>query len=409
MDLFLLYQFIVLIILGILLINFLFNQYLFKDISRYKLSDEIKDNPPLVSVLIPARNEENNIKRCIKALLRQNYKNLEIVVLDDNSTDNTYNIVKKISLSNKNVRIIKGKPLPNGWLGKNFACHQLSRHAKGDYFVYTDADTCHHSNSISSAMAALLDNDLDALCPFPRQVMITIHERMTVTFANFTILLFMPLALIRKSKNPLFCTGIGQYFLFKREAYFGAGGHAAVKGKILEDVHISKKLKMAGYSYMIFDGSKILSCRMYKNFKQVFTGFSRFLFSAFDYNVYMMGMAIIFFVLLFLMPNIFFIFGLVVYHWPREIMILIIIQIAIVLFIRLINVLRFKEKMFDILLSPLSIVYIVFVAINSYIQSRFGNGIYWKGRTYRAESKSDELDVVEDEDGKIKVKTHYPY
>ncbi|MDD5660093.1 MAG: glycosyltransferase [Actinomycetota bacterium] len=385
----------------------MFNQYLFKDITCFKLSDKIKDNPPLVSVLIPARNEENNIARCIKALLKQDYDNLEIIVLDDNSTDNTYDIVKKISLSNKNVRIIKGKPLQEGWLGKNFACHQLSRYAKGDYFVYTDADTCHRSNSISSAMAALINNNLDALCPLPRQIMITIHERMTIPFINFAILLFMPLALIRKSRNPLFCTGVGQYFLFKREAYFGSGGHAAVKGKILEDVHISKKLKASGYSYMIFDGKKVLTCRMYKNFKEVFIGYSRFLFSAFDYNVYMMGIAILFFTLLFLMPNILFVLGLIFYNWPREIMILIVIQIAVISFVRLINVLRFKEKLFDILLSPLSIIYIIFIAINSYMQSRFGSGIYWKGRTYYAENKSDELDILEDEDSNIKVKNHY--
>ena len=406
MDLFILYQFIVLFILGIILTNFLFNQYFFKDISRFTLSDKIKDDPPLVSVLIPARNEESNIGRCIKAFLKQDYKNFEIVVLDDNSSDDTYNIVKKISSSIKNVRVVKGKPLPSGWLGKNFACHQLSRVAKGDYFLFTDADTWHHANSISSSMAALLNNDLDAICPFPKQIMITIHERMTATFINFAILLFMPLALIRKSKNPLFCTGIGQYLLFKREAYFGMGGHAVVKGKILEDVQITKKSKAAGYNYMIFDGSKILSCRMYKNFKQVFNGFSRFLFSAFDYNAYMMGIAVVFFVLLFLLPNILFVLGLLLYHWPREILILIIIQIAIVSLIRLIIALRFKEKMFDILLSPLAIVYIVIIAINSFIQSRFGNGIYWKGRTYQAESKSDELDVVEDEDDKIKARIH---
>lgn len=406
MDLFLLYQFIILVILGVLLANFLFNQYLYKDISNFKLPGKIKDDPPLVSVLIPARNEEKNINKCIKAFIKQDYPNFEIVVLDDNSSDDTYNIVKKLSKQNKNIRIFKGKTLPPGWLGKNYACHQLSRLARGDYFIFTDADTYHYPNSISSSLAALLINNLDALCPFPRQIMITIHERMTISFMNFAILLFMPLALIRKSKNPLFCTGIGQYILFKREVYFGMGGHAAVRGKILEDVHITKKTKEMGYSYMIFDGRKIIFCRMYRNFKQVLAGYSRFLFSAFDYNIYMMSIAVIFFTLLFLLPNIFLPMGLFVYHWPREILLSIIAQIGIVSLIRLINALRFKEKIFDILLSPLSIVYIILMAFNSFFQSKFGNGIYWKGRTYQAESKSGELNVVEDESNKLKARNH---
>ncbi|MHB1276543.1 MAG: glycosyltransferase family 2 protein, partial [Candidatus Humimicrobiaceae bacterium] len=121
MDLFLLYQYIILIILCVLLINFIFNQYLYKDISRFKLSDKIIKDPPLVSILIPARNEELNIEKCIRAFLKQDYSNLEIIVLDDNSTDNTYDIVKNISEKNKKVKIFKGKQLPQGWLGKNFA------------------------------------------------------------------------------------------------------------------------------------------------------------------------------------------------------------------------------------------------------------------------------------------------
>ncbi|MHB1253111.1 MAG: glycosyltransferase family 2 protein [Candidatus Humimicrobiaceae bacterium] len=404
MDLFLLYQYVILIILCVLLVNFLFNQYLYKDISRFKLPDKIVKKPPLVSILIPARNEETNIEKCIKAFLKQDYPKLEILVLDDNSTDSTYNIVKKISEKNKNVKVFKGKPLPQGWLGKSFACFQLSRYAKGEYFVFTDADTHHLQNSISSSLAALLNNGLDALCPFPREIMVTIHERMSIPFMNFVILLFMPLALIRKSKNPLFCTGVGQYLLFRREVYFGMGGHAAVKGKILEDVQITKKTKEMGYSYMIFDGRKIISCRMYKNFKQVFTGYSRFLFSAFDYNISMLTIAIIFFILLFLLPNIFFPIGLILYHWPREILLSIFVQISIVSFIRMVNALRFKEKLLDILLSPLSIVYIVFMAVNSVLQNKLGNGIYWKGRTYQAESKSNDLGVIEEENDNLKTR-----
>ena len=404
MDLFLLYQYVILIILSALLINFAFNQYLYKDISKFRLSDKIKSDPPLVSILIPARNEEINIEKCIKSFIKQDYPNLEIIVLDDNSTDNTHAIVKKIAEKNKNIKIFSGKPLPQGWLGKNFACYQLSRYAKGDFFFFTDADTHHSQSSVSSSIAALLESNLDALCPFPREIMVTIHERMVIPFMNFVILLFMPLALIRKSKNPLFCTGVGQCLLFRREVYFGMGGHAAIKGKILEDVHITKKTKEMGYSYMIFDGRKIISCRMYKNFRQVFIGYSRILFSAFDYNVFMIAFAVTFFILLFLLPYLFLPAGLFLYHWPREILLPLVIQIGIVSLIRTVNALRFKEKLLDIFLSPLSMVYIAFISFNSVVQSKLGSGISWKGRIYHAESKSDNLDVAEEENDDLKIR-----
>ena len=160
-------------------------------------------NQPLVSILIPARNEEKNIERCLKSILKQDYRNTEIIVLNDNSTDRTGEIVKRLAEKDSRIRLVSGKPLPQGWLGKNFACFQLSRYAKGDYLIFTDADTYHFASSVKSAVACLIANKLDAACPFPRQIMVSLSERMAIPFINFAILLFMPLALIRKSKNPL--------------------------------------------------------------------------------------------------------------------------------------------------------------------------------------------------------------
>ena len=205
MDLFYFYQFVIFAVLSVLLINFLFNLYLFRNIRNYKDIDDVLVNQPLVSILIPARNEERNIERCLKSILNQDYKNTEIIVLNDNSTDRTGEVVKKLAEKDSRIRLVSGKPLPQGWLGKNFACFQLSRYAKGDYLIFTDADTYHFNSSVKSALACLITNRLDAACPFPRQIMVSLSERMAIPFINFAILLFMPLALIRKSKNPLFC------------------------------------------------------------------------------------------------------------------------------------------------------------------------------------------------------------
>ncbi|GAI00092.1 unnamed protein product [marine sediment metagenome] len=172
MDIFLLYQYIITVILLFILANFLINNILFKDTSRFKLPENILAQKPLISILIPARNEEENIKRCIISLLKQDYENIEILVLDDNSTDYTARIVLELSQKDPRVKLYSGGPLKKGWLGKSYACHQLSKYAKGDYLIFTDADTLHFPNSISSSVACLHRYRIDAL---PLQVIIILH------------------------------------------------------------------------------------------------------------------------------------------------------------------------------------------------------------------------------------------
>jgi chlorobactene glucosyltransferase len=134
---------------------FLFSLANHYEMWRFTLAPEIFDGP-LVSVLIPARNEEKNIERCLNSLRNQLYKNYEILVLDDNSTDNTPNILKRIAAADKRVRVFRGAPLPEGWFGKPFAQHQLSREAKGEIFLFTDADTIHSPTSISWAVTNII-------------------------------------------------------------------------------------------------------------------------------------------------------------------------------------------------------------------------------------------------------------
>ena len=237
------YQYFILFALALITINFIINNILFKNINNFKLPREVLVSPPLVSVLIPARNEESNIRRILNSMIKQDYPNLEILVLDDNSTDATVQIVEKIMEKDSRIKFIKGAPLPAGWKGKCFACHQLSKIAKGSYFVFTDADTLHYPNSISGSLAALLKNNLDVTSIYPRQIAVTFSERMTVRFINLAILSFMPLILVKHTKGPFFSTALGQFLLFKREAYEKTGGFESVKDEILEDIYISKQVK----------------------------------------------------------------------------------------------------------------------------------------------------------------------
>jgi chlorobactene glucosyltransferase len=390
----LLYQYTITVILLFILINFLINNILFKNTSKYKLpSSIIKDNP-LISVLVPARNEEENIKKCIVSLTKQDYKNIEILVLDDNSTDNTANIIRKLSKKYSNVKFYKGEHLRKGWLGKSFACHQLSKHARGKYMIFTDADTLHFPDSISSAVACLERYKVDALSVFPMQIMVTMHERMMVPFGNYIILALFPLYLMRKVKNAMFCTAIGQFMMFKSEVYRKIGGHKSIKGKVLEDVKISKHVKKSGYKFMIFDGRSNLYCRMYKSFRDVVRGYSRVLFAAFDYNIFMMSMAIVLIAAVFLGPFIMLPLG-IIFSWPALIIEVIILQVVIVLTTRIVFAIRFKCRSIDILLHPVAMFYLLFIAVKSILDIKYGDGMRWKGRVYTIDEE-DELRLVSD-------------
>lgn len=382
MHLFLLYQYFILSVLVIFLVNFILNNILYKNIAGYSLPESFKKRPPLVSIMVPARNEAENIKMCISSLTKQDYPNIEILVLDDNSNDDTSQIIKRISEKDDRVKLFTGKPLKEGWIGKSYACHQLAKHAKGKYFIFTDADTLHFKNAVSSSIGCLIKNKLDALSAIPKQIMVSIHERLVVTWVHFGILSLLPLVMVKKSKYPLFCTANGQFMLFRRNVYKKIGGHRSIKTKILEDIHISKQVKRHGYKFMIFDGSKNIYCRMYRDFRGLVKGFSKFMFAAFDFKVFNITVAISFVSVLFLFPFILLPLGILLFNWPDLIINLTIIQILIVLTMRIILSIRLRNRILDTIFHPVSMVYIILLCINSVLQSKFGEGAYWKDRSY---------------------------
>jgi len=391
MNYFLYYQYAVTSLLVIILINFVINNFAYKSPSRFKLPSDFLKKHPLVSILIPARNEEKNIGRCLRSLTRQDYDNIEILVMDDNSEDATGSIVDGWSKKDSRIKSLKGRPLLKGWKGKSYACHQLSQHAKGNYLIFTDADTLHFPDSISSSIAALLSNDLDALSIFPKQIMVTIHERMVVIFINLAVMAFMPLFLIKKIKNPILSIANGQFILFKRKTYDSIGGHENVKKDIVEDVAISRRVKEYGFRFMIFDGRSNIYCRMYKGFREVVRGFSKFIFASMNYNIIKMIAVISLVMILFLVPLILLLIGLYSSRWLFIINVNLLIQISIIFIIRIVMTFRFRSRIMDIVLHPLSMFYIMALSINSVYQVKYGEGIYWKDRVYNMDDE-EELD-----------------
>jgi len=389
MEYFLYYQYTITALLSLILINFIINNIVYRDVSKFILPLKMQKKGPLVSVLIPARDEEKNIGRCLRSLSKQDYNNIEILVLDDNSSDGTGRIIEKFSKKDTRIRLIQGRSLDRGWKGKSYACHQLSREAAGEYYVFTDADTLHFPNSASSALGALISKRLDVLSVFPKQIMVSVHERMVVIFINIAVLALMPLGLIRKMKSPKISIANGQFLLFKRSVYESIGGHRSIKNDIIEDVAISKQVKKHGFRFMVFDGRSTVYCRMYDGFKGVVRGFSKFIFAAMNYSVIKLVAVVSFIMLLFLVPLILLPLGLYIFNWPLLVNVMILSQVSIVLFIRIVMTFRFKSRFTDIFLHPLSMFYIAVLSVNSVYQAKYGSGIFWKDRFYSIAEEED--------------------
>ncbi|MDD2322832.1 MAG: glycosyltransferase family 2 protein [Sphingobacteriia bacterium] len=228
-----------------------------------------------VSVLIPCRNEENNISVLLNNLTRQEYKNLEILVYDDESTDHTASIIHSFALQYPQIRYIKGNPLPEGWSGKIYACHKLAQEATGEYLLFTDADVLFHAGCITSAVSHLKKHNLHLLSLFPQQQMLTRGEKITVPVMNWILVSFLPLILTRLSKRPSLSAANGQFMLFRGESYRKHQFHQAIKRSLVEDIHIFRYMKKLGLQVHTLLGNGFVECRMYHSYSEAIDGFSK--------------------------------------------------------------------------------------------------------------------------------------
>jgi len=229
----------------------------------------------LVSVLIPARNEELNIESILTCLQRQDYKNIEILVYDDQSTDRTGEIVSQFMKQDNRIKLIESGGLPPGWLGKNHACHELSKRAKGKYFLFIDADVRLSKNIIIQTITTSEKHNLGLLSIFPIQEMQTFGERITVPNMNFILLSLLPLILVRKTKFHSLTAANGQFMLFKSSVYQHVYPHKKMKDSKVEDIEIARYYKESNIRIACTTGDERVSCRMYTDFNEAVDGFSK--------------------------------------------------------------------------------------------------------------------------------------
>ena len=231
---------------------------------------------PSVSIIVPARNEERNLPRLLPSLLSQKYPDYEVIVVDDNSEDDTSRILAEWASRDGRLNVVTGVELPReeGWLGKPHAMHQGAQHARGDWLLFTDADTVHSPVSISSSVAYALSHDADLFTIFPFYELGTPSERIVMPVAFQGIMNLYPAYKVNDPNSPTAIAN-GQYFLIRRSTYDAVGGIESVKGRIVEDMEFARVVKSAGHRLLIADGRHLMNVRMYTNFGEVWEGWSK--------------------------------------------------------------------------------------------------------------------------------------
>lgn len=254
------------------LLNFFFRQ----KIKKSNLASNEK-----ISVLIPARNEEQNIHLLLSDLQKMKNENLEIIVFDDQSTDNTFNIIQEFADADRRIKGIQSSGLPDAWLGKNNACFQLAQRAKGNYFLFVDADVSLHGNIIEEAVAHLEKHKLGLLSVFPTQIQKTWGEKISVPIMNYILLTLLPLIFVRVSPFASHAAANGQFMLFNALTYKKTQPHKTFKSSAVEDIAISRFFKKEKIKIACLTGEKRIKCRMYSSYNEAKIGFTKNVFMFF--------------------------------------------------------------------------------------------------------------------------------
>lgn len=373
-------EFLQLLILFFLLLIFL---NLLQNLKRLHGHEKVKLRKPLplISVLVPARNEEKNIENCVTSLLQSDYPHLEIIVLDDNSSDRTYEITQEIAKQHKKLKVIKGEKLMPGWNGKNWACHQLSKAARGEWFLFTDADTTHKPLSISTALSEARRRRSVFVTCIPRFITKTWAEKLYFPVVHFVFVALLPFKLINYSKDSRLSFGIGPFLFIKRDFFLSFGGYEAIKTELVDDLALAKKVKENRGKISILDGTRIVNVRFYTCFKEVWNGFSKNSYEAIGSAPHYLIALLFACYFLFIYPYLS-LWGALESHQSIT---LPLFQIVTISLIKLILSLRFESSVIYGQLHPFTVIFAILILLNSFRLSLFKKKLEWKERLYPIE------------------------
>jgi len=259
---------------------------LFNFISDPKLRRVSKHYEDFVSILIPARDEEHNILILLNSILEQDYENYEVIVLDDDSSDKTYRLCADFAAKHAAFRVIRGKPLPGDWMGKNYACYQLAREAQGNLLLFLDADVTLYSNAINSAVHRMYSGKLSLFSLIPNQQMGTFGEKCVVPLLHYGALSLIAFRLVQLAKISQLSVACGQFMLFETQSYRRHQWHEKVKDRVLEDVEIARMMVSMRLNTEFLLANNLVGCRMYQDYHSAIRGLRKSTLGAFRHNIF---------------------------------------------------------------------------------------------------------------------------
>ena len=372
------------------------------------------DNVPKVSIIVPARNEEKYISKCLDSLLGQDYSRFEIIVINDSSEDGTWDIIQKYAQNHKqSITSINADPKPDGWAGKSWACYQGYLKTSGDVLMLTDADTIHSQSILSLAMGHFVEQKLDALTAIPRLLCEDVWTKITLPLIwAISYVRYSPL----RANNPKTTTGyfFGSFYIISRKAYEAVGTHKAVKGEIVEDGALGGLVKKAKFRLKVVRGEHYIDAIWARDFSTLWHGLRRLMIPLYHQDkihaslitIAACFLLLIPFVLLpfsfFLLPEVpavprvmgsfldgYYFIGHNFISWNQILLLFNLITIALIL---LSSAIQSKYVLLNSsiysLCSPIASVIISFGFLSSIIDARKKEVVIWRGRTYTVNNTS---------------------
>lgn len=368
----------------------LIDHLLYRPLPAGSTEAHLRQRPrPRVTVLIPARNEERNIEGCVLSVLNQTYANLDVIVVNDQSTDRTGELLDEMAKADNRLLHVRGESLPEGWVGKGWALYQGHRRATGEWIVLLDADVRLEPWAIDQVVDKAERDKIDFLNPYPYFVNVTFWEKLMQPLLWGIVRIRFPLFAVNQTltrRNPAFGMAFGPMIVVRRSAYDAVEGHKHVAMDILEDVALAKLMRNRGYRTFVVNGKNIFRVRMYQNLHELMNGWSKTAYGAMGYNLALMGLAV--FGLFWAAAQPFLTAGLGMLAGSTTWTALGLFQVIGVLWRRLLDHRENSFPLWTILLHPLAITVVLYIQARAVWQYYFG-AYTWKDRDYKKPKPAD--------------------
>ena len=360
---------------------FILNLFLYKT-PALPVTKSLK--PASISVLIPARDEAHGIKAAIRSVLASTGVDFEVVVMDDSSTDGTGAIVSDLAEQDSRVRLEQAPKLPPGWNGKQHACWSLAHAARYDLFCFMDADVRLEPEALERMAAYMVASNSALVSGFPRQETRTWMEWLLLPLIHFVLLGFLPMDRMRKTTDPAFAAGCGQFMMVGRGAYFAAGGHAEIKATMHDGLLLPKLLRQHGLRTGLADLTSLARCRMYRNAGQVWQGLAKNATEGIAAPVRILPISLVL-ALGQIVPYLLLVTLLLGRAVKPEVMVYVLVAVGSAWLPRVIAALRFRQDWRGAVLHPVGIAVLLAIQWYSLTRKLTGGAVSWKDRAYAGE------------------------